>query len=45
MAFPFTSAARGAGIAGLLFFTVFWCSITGVFAGELAHSVYRSHSG
>lgn len=40
---PFTSTtSRGAGFGGMLFFTLFWCGITGVFVGVLAHSVYRS---
>ncbi len=42
MGFSFSPATRGGGVGGLLFFTLFWCGITGIFVGVLGNSVYRS---
>jgi len=42
MGFSFATTSRATGFGGLLFFAIFWCGITGVFVGFLAHSVYRS---
>lgn len=35
-------AANRAGIGVLLLFTIFWCGITGVFVGFIAHSFWRA---
>lgn len=37
----FGSSLTAMGFGGLLFFTVFWCSITGVFVGLVAVTAYR----
>jgi hypothetical protein len=44
MAMTFTSAGRGktAGIGFLLFFTLFWCGLTGVFVGIIGNGIYRT---
>jgi hypothetical protein len=43
MGFSFQPQSQGcAGYAFLIFFTVFWCGITGVFVGFLGHGVYRT---
>jgi hypothetical protein len=34
--------ARRSSFGGLLFFTLFWCALTGVFVGFIAHSFWRS---
>lgn len=37
-----TTTLSGMGLGGLLFFAVFWCSITGVFVGFVVHSFLGS---
>ena len=37
-----TGTGRRQSFGGLLFFTLFWCAITGVFVGFMAHSFWRA---